>query len=185
MAGSVIEQLKIIDPLTNPTAHGASASDAFHLVIPSMPGYGFSGKPTATGWDPARIARAWVHRDRVGMPIRRCTGEQVKCGGGQGVLVGAAIDVRSDQLLGRGVGNGPDGDVGLGNSADLGELASYSEIRQQDPLFVLLGMGEQDVGGFHIAVQQSAGVGVVERARDSGDDRADVLLRTCRPGDAL
>jgi hypothetical protein len=58
--GSIIEQLKIIDPLTNPTAHGASASDAFHLVIPSMPGYGFSGKPTTTGWDPAHIARAWV-----------------------------------------------------------------------------------------------------------------------------
>ena len=58
--GSVIEQLKIIDPFTNPTAHGASASDAFHLVIPSLPGYGFSGKPTTTGWDPARIARAWV-----------------------------------------------------------------------------------------------------------------------------
>ena len=58
--GSVLEQLKIVDPLTNPTAHGASASDAFHLVIPSMPGYGFSGKPTTTGWDPARIARAWV-----------------------------------------------------------------------------------------------------------------------------
>jgi pimeloyl-ACP methyl ester carboxylesterase len=58
--GSVIEQLKIIDPLTNPTAHGASASDAFHVVIPSMPGYGFSGKPTTTGWDPVRIARAWI-----------------------------------------------------------------------------------------------------------------------------
>jgi len=58
--GSVIEQVKIIDPLTNPTAHGASASDAFHLVIPSMPGYGFSGKPTTPGWDPDRIARAWV-----------------------------------------------------------------------------------------------------------------------------
>ncbi len=58
--GSVIEQLKIIDPLTNPTAHGASADDAFDLVIPSMPGYGFSGKPTATGWDPGHIARAWV-----------------------------------------------------------------------------------------------------------------------------
>jgi pimeloyl-ACP methyl ester carboxylesterase len=58
--GSVIEQLKIIDPLANPTAHGGSASDAFHLVIPSMPGYGFSGKPTATGWDPTRIARAWI-----------------------------------------------------------------------------------------------------------------------------
>jgi pimeloyl-ACP methyl ester carboxylesterase len=58
--GSVIEQIKIIDPLTNPTAHGASASDAFHLVIPSMPGYGFSAKPTTPGWDPDRIARAWV-----------------------------------------------------------------------------------------------------------------------------
>jgi pimeloyl-ACP methyl ester carboxylesterase len=58
--GSIIEQMKIIEPLTNPTAHGASASDAFHLVIPSMPGYGFSGKPTAPGWDPDRIARAWV-----------------------------------------------------------------------------------------------------------------------------
>jgi pimeloyl-ACP methyl ester carboxylesterase len=58
--GSVIEQLKIVDPLTNPTAHGASASDAFHVVIPSIPGYGFSGKPTSPGWDPARIARAWV-----------------------------------------------------------------------------------------------------------------------------
>ena len=58
--GSVIEQLKIIDPLTNPTANGASASDAFHLVVPSLPGYGFSGKPTTTGWDPPHIARAWV-----------------------------------------------------------------------------------------------------------------------------
>jgi pimeloyl-ACP methyl ester carboxylesterase len=58
--GSVIEQLKIIDPLTNPTAHGASAADAFHLVIPSMPGYGYSGRPRETGWDPARIARAWT-----------------------------------------------------------------------------------------------------------------------------
>jgi len=58
--GSVVEQLKIVDPLTNPTAHRASASDAFDLVIPSMPGYGFSGKPTTSGWGPARIARAWV-----------------------------------------------------------------------------------------------------------------------------
>jgi pimeloyl-ACP methyl ester carboxylesterase len=58
--GSIIEQLKIVDPLVNPTAHGASASDAFHLVIPSMPGYGYSGKPTASGWGPERIAKAWV-----------------------------------------------------------------------------------------------------------------------------
>src|SRR5262245_44004621 len=58
--GSIIEQLKIIDPLTNPTAHGASASDAFDVVIPSMPGYGFSGKPTSPGWGPERMGRAWA-----------------------------------------------------------------------------------------------------------------------------
>jgi pimeloyl-ACP methyl ester carboxylesterase len=58
--GSIIEQMKIIEPLTNPTAHGARAADAFHLVIPSLPGYGFSAKPDTTGWDPARTARAWV-----------------------------------------------------------------------------------------------------------------------------
>src|SRR5215813_9109384 len=58
--GSVIEQLKLIGPLTDPTAHGGTADDAFDLVIPSVPGYGFSGKPTETGWDPERIARAWA-----------------------------------------------------------------------------------------------------------------------------
>jgi pimeloyl-ACP methyl ester carboxylesterase len=58
--GSIIEQMKIIGPLTDPTAHGGSASDAFHLVIPSLPGYGFSGKPTAPGWNPVSIARAWA-----------------------------------------------------------------------------------------------------------------------------
>jgi pimeloyl-ACP methyl ester carboxylesterase len=57
--GSIVEQLKLIEPLTDPTAHGGSAADAFHVVIPSMPGYGFSGKPTGTGWGPQRIARAW------------------------------------------------------------------------------------------------------------------------------
>src|SRR5271170_6899216 len=58
--GSIIEQMKIIDPLTNPTAHGGIAADAFHLVIPSLPGYGFSGKPTAPGWNPVTIAKAWA-----------------------------------------------------------------------------------------------------------------------------
>jgi pimeloyl-ACP methyl ester carboxylesterase len=58
--GSIIEQLKIIGPLADPTAHGGSAEDAFHLVIPSMPGYGFSGKPTSTGWGPERMASAWA-----------------------------------------------------------------------------------------------------------------------------
>ena len=67
--GSVIEQLKIIDPLSNPTAHGASASDAFHVVIPSMPGYGFSGKPTSPGWGPERMGRAWAElMKRLGYP---------------------------------------------------------------------------------------------------------------------
>jgi hypothetical protein len=58
--GSIIEQLKIIDRLTDPTAHGGSAADAFDVVIPSMPGYGFSGKPTSTGWGPERMGRAWA-----------------------------------------------------------------------------------------------------------------------------
>ena len=65
--GSTVEQLKIIDPLTKPTEHGASAADAFHLVIPSLPGHGFSGNPTGTGWDPIRIAKAWaVLMERLG-----------------------------------------------------------------------------------------------------------------------
>ena len=65
--GSVIEQLKVIEPLTNPTVHGGKAEDAFDVVIPSMPGYGFSGKPTGTGWNPERIARAWaVLMKRIG-----------------------------------------------------------------------------------------------------------------------
>jgi pimeloyl-ACP methyl ester carboxylesterase len=73
--GSVIEQLKIIEPLTNPTAHGGSAADAFHLVIPSMPGYGFSGKPATTGWGPERIARAWATlMERLGYQRYAATG---------------------------------------------------------------------------------------------------------------
>jgi pimeloyl-ACP methyl ester carboxylesterase len=67
--GSIIEQLKLIDPLVNPTAHGADATDAFHVVIPSMPGYGFSGKPTSPGWGPERMARAWAElMGRLGYP---------------------------------------------------------------------------------------------------------------------
>jgi pimeloyl-ACP methyl ester carboxylesterase len=58
--GSVIEQLKIIGPLTNPEAHGGHATDVFHIVVPSLPGYGFSGKPAAAGWVPERVARTWT-----------------------------------------------------------------------------------------------------------------------------
>ena len=88
--GSVIEQLKIIDPLSNPTAHGAGASDAFHLVIPSLPGYGFSGKPTSTGWDIPRIARAWVTlMNRLGYT------RFVHAGGDVGAQVGDELGVEA------------------------------------------------------------------------------------------
>ncbi len=94
--GSVIEQLKIIEPLTNPTAHGGSAEDAFHLVIPSLPGYGFSAKPTTTGWDPARIARTWVElMKRLGYT------RFVSAGGDWGAVVcGAMAKQAPPELLG-------------------------------------------------------------------------------------
>ena len=94
--GSIIEQLKLIDPLTNPTAHGASAADAFHVVIPSMPGYGFSGKPTSTGWGPERMARAWAAlMGRLG--YRRYVAQ----GGDQGAGVTDAMGrLAPDGLLG-------------------------------------------------------------------------------------
>jgi pimeloyl-ACP methyl ester carboxylesterase len=94
--GSIIEQLKIVDPLTNPTAHGGTAADAFHVVIPSMPGYGFSGKPTTTGWDPTRIARAWtVLMGRLGYT------KYVAQGGDWGALVTEQMGVLAPpELLG-------------------------------------------------------------------------------------
>lgn len=94
--GSIIEQLKLIDPLTNPTAHGGSASDAFHLVIPSMAGYGFSGKPTETGWDTGRMARAWtVLMERLGYT------RYVAQGGDWGAFITEQMGVlASPELLG-------------------------------------------------------------------------------------
>jgi len=84
--GSVIEQLKIVDPLVNPTAHGGSADDAFDVVIPSLPGYGFSGNPTGTGWGPDRIARAWdVLMKRLGYT------RYVAQGGDWGAVVSEAM----------------------------------------------------------------------------------------------
>ncbi|HYB42006.1 MAG TPA: alpha/beta fold hydrolase [Candidatus Methylomirabilis sp.] len=94
--GSVVEQLKIVDPLTNPTAHGASASDAFHLVIPSMPGYGYSGQPTTTGWDPAHIARAWI-----ALMKRLGYGQFVAQGGDWGAIVTDLMGLQAPpELLG-------------------------------------------------------------------------------------
>jgi len=79
--GSIIEQLKVIDPLTDPTAHGAQAADAFHIVIPSLPGYGFSGKPVATGWGAERTASAWVAlMKRLGYTQFVCQGGDLGAG---------------------------------------------------------------------------------------------------------
>jgi pimeloyl-ACP methyl ester carboxylesterase len=92
--GSIIEQLKIIEPLTNPTAHGGRAEDAFHVVIPSMPGYGFSGKPKSTGWDPVRIARAWsVLMERLGYT------KYVAQGGDWGAVVTEMLGVQAPPAL--------------------------------------------------------------------------------------
>jgi pimeloyl-ACP methyl ester carboxylesterase len=94
--GSIIEQLKIIEPLTNPTKHGGSAADAFHVVIPSLPGHGFSAKPTTTGWDPTRTARAWVElMKRLGY------NRFVAQGGDWGAAVTQAMSVQAaPELLG-------------------------------------------------------------------------------------
>lgn len=94
--GSVVEQLKIIDPLTDPTAHGGTAEDAFHVVIPSMPGYGFSGRPATTGWDVPHIARAWTKL------MRRLGYEKfVAQGGDWGAIVTDLMGVQAEpELLG-------------------------------------------------------------------------------------
>jgi pimeloyl-ACP methyl ester carboxylesterase len=94
--GSIIEQIKIIDPLTNPTAHGGSASDAFDVVIPSIPGYGYSSKPTAAGWDAPRIARAWgVLMKRLGYK------KYVAQGGDWGAVITEQMGVQAaPELLG-------------------------------------------------------------------------------------
>jgi pimeloyl-ACP methyl ester carboxylesterase len=94
--GSVVEQLKLIEPLTNPTAHGGAASDAFDVVIPSIPGYGFSGKPTEAGWGPERIARAWnVLMKRLGYT------KYVATGGDWGAVITDTLGVQAPaELLG-------------------------------------------------------------------------------------
>ena len=116
--GSIIEQLKIIEPLTNPTEHGGSASDAFDVVIPSLPGYGFSGKPAATGWGLDRIARAWaVLMGRLGYT------RYVAQGGDWGTAISAAMARQAAEgLLGIHV-----------NFAQMVPLEMLGHIRNGDP----------------------------------------------------
>jgi pimeloyl-ACP methyl ester carboxylesterase len=116
--GSIIEQLKIIEPLTNPTEHGGNASDAFDVVIPSLPGYGFSGKPAAPGWGPDRIARAWaVLMERLGYT------RYVAQGGDWGTAISAAMARQAPQgLLGIHV-----------NFAQMVPLDVLGHIRNGDP----------------------------------------------------
>jgi pimeloyl-ACP methyl ester carboxylesterase len=116
--GSVIEQLKIIDPLTDPASHGGSAPDAFDLVIPSIPGYGFSAKPAATGWGTERIARAWaVLMERLGYT------RYVAQGGDWGTAIAAAMARQA-----------PDGLLGIHvNFAQMVPLDVLGHIRSGDP----------------------------------------------------
>jgi pimeloyl-ACP methyl ester carboxylesterase len=115
--GSIIEQLKIIEPLTNPTAHGGSADDAFDVVIPSLPGYGFSAKPSETGWDPERIARAWaVLMERLGYT------RYVAQGGDWGTAITAA----------------------MGRQAPVGLLGIHVSFAQMMPLEMLLHIRNQE-----------------------------------------
>ena len=93
------------------------------------------------------------HRDGIGVLVWRHTGKQVECRGGQRVLVGAAINIRPDELLGGSVGNGAHRDVGLGDSADVGELTGNTEVRQQDSAIIIVGVGQQDVGGLDVTMQ--------------------------------
>ena len=92
--GSIVELLKVIDPLTNPTVHGGRAEDAFHLVLPTLPGYGFSGKPTATGWNPARVAGAFHELMlRLGYP------RYVSQGGDWGAIISEVLAVQAPEGL--------------------------------------------------------------------------------------
>jgi pimeloyl-ACP methyl ester carboxylesterase len=92
--GSIIELLKVIEPLTNPTAHGAAAADGFHLVLPTMPGYGYSGKPTSTGWNPARIARAFHS-----LMLRLGYTSYVSQGGDWGAIISQVLALQSPEGL--------------------------------------------------------------------------------------
>jgi pimeloyl-ACP methyl ester carboxylesterase len=148
--GSVIEQLKIIEPLTNPTDHGGSAPDAFDVVIPSLPGYGFSGKPAATGWGPDRIARAWaVLMERLGYT------RYVAQGGDWGTAVSAAMARQK-----------PAGLLGIHASfAQMVPLEILGHIRNGDPAPADLPDAEKHAYGQVAFATYHRGYGVIQGTR--------------------
>ena len=148
--GSIIEQLKIIEPLTNPTGHGGSAPDAFDVVIPSLPGYGFSGKPAATGWGPDRIARAWaVLMGRLGYT------RYVAQGGDWGTAITAAM-ARQE----------PAGLLGIHvNFAQMVPPAMLGHIRNGDPAPTDLSDAEKRAYGQVAFATYHRGYGVIQGTR--------------------
>jgi pimeloyl-ACP methyl ester carboxylesterase len=148
--GSVVEQLKIIEPLTNPTAHGGSASEAFDVVIPSLPGYGFSGKPAAPGWGPDRIARAWaVLMERLGYT------RYVAQGGDWGTAISAAMARQAPQgLLGIHV-----------NFAQMVPLQILGHIRNGDPPPTDLSDAERRAYGQVAFATYRRGYGIIQGTR--------------------
>ena len=148
--GSVIEQLKIIEPLTNPTKHGGTAEDAFDVVIPSLPGYGFSGKPAVTGWVPERIARAWaVLMDRLGYA------RYVAQGGDWGTAVSAAMGRQA-----------PEGLLGIHvNFAQMVPAEILGHIRNGDPAPVGLSDAEKRAYDQTAFATYHRGYGVIQGTR--------------------
>src|SRR5262245_12379471 len=148
--GSIIEELKIIDLLTNPTAHGGSDTDAFDVVIPSMPGYGFSGKPGETGWDPERIARAWAAlMERLGYT------RYVAQGGDWGTAISAAMGRQE-----------PEGLLGIHvNFAQMMPLEMMLHIRNQEPAPDGLSDAEQKAYGQVLFNTYRRGYGVMMGTR--------------------
>jgi pimeloyl-ACP methyl ester carboxylesterase len=148
--GSIIEQLKIIEPLTNPAEHGGSASDAFDVVIPSLPGYGFSGKPAATGWDPDRIAAAWaVLMERLGYT------RYVAQGGDWGTAITAAMGRQA-----------PTGLAGIHvNFAQMVPLQILGHIRNADPAPADLSDAEKRAYGQVAFATYHRGYGVIQGTR--------------------
>jgi pimeloyl-ACP methyl ester carboxylesterase len=148
--GSIVEQLKIIDPLTNPAGHGGTAADAFDVVIPSLPGYGFSGKPAATGWGPDRIARAWaVLMDRLGYT------RYVAQGGDWGTAVSAAMARQA-----------PAGLAGIHvNFAQMVPSAILGHIRNGDPAPGDLSDPEKRAYGQVAFATYHRGYGVIQGTR--------------------